>query len=460
MQLPVLILFLLVTLAPYASSLGAPRLVAFSPELLSGLFLVYILVAGPRRRFQLVNPKYWLLFGALTAIIIAGIINGGVSAGPILSSLRFYLRAMPLFFLPAVCDFSDQQQKQQLKLLMFLGLLQLPIAGYQRYVVWSEGRFTGDPVTGTLLDSGILSIFLICAALVASGLMLRGYLSKRWYIVLLLALLLPTTINETKVTVFYVPIGLLIAFAVGATPGRRLKVAASTLVILVAFGALFFPIYTYFQSRDPYANQDDLIGVLTNQKDRTQYLIGSAAGVGAPTRDIGRGDSLIVPLQYISTDPITLGLGLGLGAVSPSQLGEQFEGRYYQYFKDFLQTAFSNFVLEIGVLGVATLLLLYWFLFSDALNVARHDDSLVGAVAVGWTGVVALMCISLIYAEIQMATSLSYLFWYFSGLIAARRVQLAYRVETMAEPSSPSRTRLPATAAGRPPAEVAARRQG
>ncbi|HTT04833.1 MAG TPA: hypothetical protein VMF64_06050, partial [Steroidobacteraceae bacterium] len=433
MQLPLLILFMLVTLAPFASSLGAPRVLAFTPELLSGLVLIYVLVAGPRRRFYLVNPKYWLVFGALTAIIIAGIINGGASAGPVLGALRFYLRALPLFFLPAVCEFSDAQQKQQLKLLMFLSLIQLPIAAYQRYVVWSEGRFTGDPVTGTLLDSGILSIFLICAALVASGLMLRGHLSRGRYVLLMLALLLPTTINETKVTVFYVPIGLLIAFAVGATPGRRLKAAASTLVILVTFGAMFFPIYTYFQSRDPYAGQDDLIGVLTSQKDRTEYLLGGATGVGAPSRDIHRGDSLLVPLQYVARDPITLGLGLGLGAVSPSQLGEQFEGRYYEYFKDFLQTAFSSFVLEIGVLGVATLLLLYWFLFSDALAVARHDDTLVGAVAVGWTGVVVLMCISLVYAEIQMATSLSYLFWYFSGLIAARRVQLGYRAETMLE---------------------------
>jgi len=435
-QLSVLILLLLVTLASYASSLGAPRVLEFTPELMSGLILAYVLIAGPRRRFHLVNPKYWLVFGALTAIIIAGIINGGASAGPILSALRFYLRAMPLFFLPAVCDFSDAQQKQQLKLLMFLGLIQLPVAAYQRWVVWSEGRYTGDPVTGTLLDSGILSIFLICAALVVSGLMLRGHLSKRGYVALVLALLLPTTINETKVTVFFVPIGLLIAFAVGASPGKRLKAAGSTLLILLTFGAIFFPVYTYFQSRDPYANHDDLIGVLTNQKDRTQYLIGGAAGVGAPTRDIRRGDSLFVPLQYISSDPITLGLGLGLGAVSPSQLGEQFQGPYYQYFQDFLQTAFSSFVLEIGVLGVATLLLLYWFLFSDALTVARHDDTLVGGIAVGWVGVVVLMCISLVYAEIQMASSLSYLFWYFSGMIAARRVQLGYRAETMSASSS------------------------
>lgn len=429
MQLMVLALFVVVTCAPYASSLGAPRALAFAPELMSALILAYVLVAGPsRRRFHLVGPKYWLLFGALSAIIIAGIINGGASSGPILSALRFYLRAMPLFFLPAVCDFSEEQLQRQLKLLMYLGLLQLPIAAYQRWVIWSEGRFTGDPVTGTLLDSGVLSIFLICAALIASGLMLRGRLSKRWYVVLLLALLLPTTINETKVTVFYLPIGLFIAFTVGAQPGKRLKAASWTVALLAIFGAIFIPVYSYFETNDPYASRNSITDLLGNQKYMEKYLNGGVKGVGSTKdKDIRRGDALRVPMEYLARDPITLSLGLGLGSVSPSQLGSRFEGQYYELFQDFLLTSFSYFVLEIGLLGLAALVLLYWFLLRDALVVARSDDTVVGATAVGWTGVVVLMCISLTYAEVHLADSLSYLFWYFSGLIAARRVQLGYR---------------------------------
>jgi len=425
MQLSVLVLFALIMSVPFASQeIGGLRALTFLPELMSVQILLYVMAAGARRRFDGVAPKYWLTFAALVLVIACGIASNEVTTGPIVSAARLYARAMPLFFLPAVCDFSDKQLQQQLRLLTWIALAQLPIAAYQRWELWSAGRYSGDPVQGSLTDSGALSIFLICAAAVATGFMLRGRLSKPRYCVLLLLLLLPTTINETKVSSIYVPLGLLSAFIVGAKPGKRLRVVMASAVLISLFGAIFLPVYNYFEQGDPYARLGSLTAIMTDQRKMDKYMSSDLQSVGS-RGEIRRGDALRVPLQYLSEDPVRLALGLGLGSVSPSTLGRGFEGRYYPLFGPFLQTSFTYFVLEIGVLGVGIVLLLYWLIFRDAFFLARHDDGIVGAVAIGWVGTTMIMCVSLLYTDIHMFESLSYPFWYFSGLIASRRVALA-----------------------------------
>ena len=48
--------------------------------------------------------------------------------------------------------------------------------------------------------------------------------------------------------------------------------------------------------------------------------------------------------------------------------------------------------------------------------------------AVGWIGVVVVITLATFYSAIHLFASLSYMFWYFSGIIAARRMQLAAEV--------------------------------
>ena len=97
-------------------------------------------------------------------------------------------------------------------------------------MIFSHDRFSGDDVRGTIMDSGILSMFLICVALVLTGMMLKRRISIFWYAVGFLLLLFPTTINETKVTVLFVPFGLFVTLVMGAERGKRLRYAGLTLV--------------------------------------------------------------------------------------------------------------------------------------------------------------------------------------------------------------------------------------
>jgi hypothetical protein len=198
MQAIVLLIICCVTLNDFLVKLfDLPTVVHFLPEVLSGIVVLYVAIAGTRDRFRLVAPKYWLAFGAFAVLIVCGVVNNGTGTGPMLSGMRFYLRAVPLFFLPAVLPTSEQQLKRQLNLLLALAFLQLPIALYQRWIVLSEGRYTGDSVQGTLMDSGILSIFLICVVLVLTGLLLKRRIGKLKYAVLVALVLIPSVIYET-----------------------------------------------------------------------------------------------------------------------------------------------------------------------------------------------------------------------------------------------------------------------
>jgi hypothetical protein len=407
-------------------SLELPPLLRFIPEIMSVIVIVCVLVAGTRDRFRLVAPKYWLTFAAMTVVILCGIINSGTGSGPIISGMRFYLRAVPLFFIAAVFPMTDEQLKGQLKWLLALALLQLPVSGYQRWVIYAANRYSGDDVSGTVMDSGILSIFLICAVLVLTGMLLKKRIGKLWYAVLFLLLLIPTTINETKVTVVFLPFGLLVTLVLGAERGYRLRYAGMTLIALMAFGAIFVPVYDMMEAHNPY--KVEIVDFFTNEKDLDKYLAANGGkehgtGIGG-TKPAHRGDAIMVPLTYLARDPVTLAFGLGMGNASPSNLGKNFEGTYYGLFRSLLVTSFSYFVLEFGILGVALIGVIFWLVFSDTLVVARNDPGMTAALATGWYGVIAIFLAATVYTTFYQFASLTYLYWYFAGVICARRMAL------------------------------------
>jgi hypothetical protein len=145
---------------------------------------------------------------------------------------------------------------------------------------------------------------------------------------------------------------------------------------------------------------------------------------------------MAVPLKFLSADPSKLAFGLGLGAVAPSSFGKSFEGSYFLLFKKFLITSLTFFIIECGVLGVVAIGVVHLLVFSDTLFVLRRDDSIVGALATGWAGVVVLMALGISYTIVHEFASVSYLYWYFAGVICARRVTIEQQPSTQQRPHS------------------------
>lgn len=416
----------------------APAPVRFLPEAMSALVFLYVVLAGTRNRFRFVRPQYWIVFGVLAAIIGCGIVANSVGAGPIVAGLRYYLRAIPFFFLPAVFLFRESQIKQQLQLLMLLALLQVPIAVFQRLELVQQGRFTGDYVYGTLVISGTLSIFMVGAMCVLLAFALRHRIGKLPCLLLFLLFVIPTAVNETKVTVFLIPIGVLLTLLVAQPPGRRLRMLAPAVALISVAAAVFVPLYDYFgrtnrPSQGAYSVSDML------EKGYFERYLDQQAQVGTSKKEAGRIDAVTVPFSVLARNPVHFAFGFGLGNASVSSLGAQFSGEHSGLFWIYASaSSAATFLLETGTLGLLCVLGLHMLILRDSLFVAQNSDTLTGALAVAWVAVVAIATLTLFYSPTYVFESLSYLFWYFSGVIAAQRMRLfvAEPAKGMATPAN------------------------
>jgi hypothetical protein len=423
MQFLTIAMIIAVSVGTYLTVLGiAPNQVRFAPEILSILAAGYVIAAGPRDRFRFMPARYWIAFVATGLVIICGVMAHAVAPGPLIGGIRFYLRAIPFFFLPAVYRYTDQQLERQLKVLLAISLLQLPISAYQRLLIMVAHKWSGDPVVGTMVISSIMSIFLIGSICISAGLMLRQRLSIPVFFALFVLFIIPTTINETKATLFLLPIGLTMTLVFGSAPGKRLRIGMSAIVLIAVFGAIFVPVYNHFSTIDnPYPFT---LSEFFGNPQMVENSVNLGRGVGTRT-EVGRGDALIVPLREFSTSPMELLIGTGIGNASRSSVGSKAPGAYYQVFGRYAETSSAGtFLLEIGLLGSALVFWLYWLIFRDAVFVAAHDVGIKGSIALGWVGVTAVMAVATFYKQTLGFESLSYLFWYFSGLIAGAAMQV------------------------------------
>ncbi|MGH9521039.1 MAG: hypothetical protein ACRD3E_00755, partial [Terriglobales bacterium] len=148
--------------------------------------------------------------------------------------------------------------------------------------------------------------------------------------------------------------------------------------------------------------------------------------VGTEKSEAGRVDALSAPLTSFSSDPIRLAFGLGVGNASTSPLGPQFTGRYARTYGIFAtETSAATFLVETGVFGLALILLLHYLVLQDAMFVVRRDNGLMGALACGWVGAWLVITLGNFYIAAHFLDAGSYIPWFFSGLMAAKRERLS-----------------------------------
>jgi hypothetical protein len=417
-------------LASYA--MLVPRVLAYAPNILSVVAFLYVIFAGAAQRFRYVRAAYWLTFGSMIVVMTLGVVLNRTAPGPIFAGIRLYFQAIPFFFIPAVYAFSDKQIRTQMRLLLLIAALQVPTACLQRLSLMEQQRFTGDPVVGTTVDSSVLSIYLICVVCILTGAFLQKQISRLWFFVFFIVLLIPTTINETKATLILLPFGLLMSVVIGSPPERRGRIIVISTALLITFLAGFAAVYDYIQrSNNPnYVSLEDFF--FGGKAQLQHYVHQDNADIGG--KHPGRVDAIMVPLKYLARDPVTLAFGLGVGSDTHSSLGETFTGDYYVIFQKLTQSSFTVFLLELGLLGTVLVFVLHWQVFQDCRVVATHDTGRMRYIAVGMAGIVTLMTVSTFYKMTYVFTPLAYLFWYFAGLIAAHRIRLAYG--EIAEPAA------------------------
>jgi hypothetical protein len=428
MQALVYAMIIAVLLQEYLSDqFGLPRAFALIPDLLSVIAAAIVIARLPLNRFRDIDPRYMILSGLLIFNLFAGILINQVEPGVVVAGIRQYLKAVPFFFLALVVTFDDRKLIRQFQLIAFLCLVQFPIAWQQRGATIARGGITGDETYGTLMNSAMLSIFLICVACVAIALQVRKKLGF-WPMFLFLAATLPSTmINETKATLLLIPVAILapMFLAGGESGAAAFKRGLVGLGILAVFIAVFIPVYDHFiRQRWGYGLVEFM-----QREGRVEGYLDQGAKIGS-TKEAGRIDSLTIPFSAARGDISLNVFGFGLGNLSHSALGRGFIGEHYERYKNLIGPQVSLLLWEIGVFGLLIVFGFLYRIYKDAFA-ARSANGLAGALAVGWSGIAMLMVICTVYKNTIMSTAISYLFWFYSGVVAAtamrvRRSSTAY----------------------------------
>ena len=389
------------------------------PELLSGIAMLVVFVRLMNGTRISLDWRYGLFLLALLFTIAFGYAVQDVPTGAMLAGARYYIKFLPFLLLPAVHKFTPRQIGAQLLLLFVIAMFETPLAVYQRFVEYAADMHTGDPVRGTLTTSGNFSLFMVAAIAGVVIWYLRGRLRITAMLLIAAWLFLPTTINETRATMVLLPAALLVPVLL--MPGKRQFLRR--LVPIAAVGALafaaFIVTYNYFIQFRQYSISFEDSFSLANL---VYYFYTGAANTDAEF--VGRFDSIEFALRHITQDPLTFAFGLGAGNVSESFL-PAFDGRYANYYLRLGvgQTTITQFLWEIGVVGVVTYLFLFWLVTRDALALARSKDecAYLGQL---WVVAMIIMTFGLLYNSGLRMNDTGYLFFYFSGLVASRTAAL------------------------------------
>jgi hypothetical protein len=396
-----------------------PRSATWLPEILAILTcLVIVLRFATLKEKPAIHPKYVTLLLLYSTIILLGIILNTTPPGSIIVGMRIYFKHLPFFLLPAVYDFSEEQFKKQLQFILPLLILQCPLAVYQRLFQY-RGVRTGDVITGTLDVSSALSIILICSIAVIFALYLKKQICLRFFLITTCCLFLPTTLNETKGTLVLLPVALTLpAFFFRGEKSSKAKSLLTMALIGVLFISAFVPIYNHFNKP---VRGSGILGFFQNKGEVEKYLYRGATT--ERPEHIRRGDAIVLAWKDLSKDSLTLAFGLGMGNLMHSYFGSCL-GKHAdktQYGSQML--AVTNLFWELGLLGLIVYVTFFVFLFRDAL-LLRESADIFGSFALGWSAVVVIIGFSLVYKNTIHFNAINFLFWYFSGIVAAKTFRM------------------------------------
>ena len=403
------------------TSVPGGRVFRLSPEMLSAVVALVVALRIGQRFPIVMAPRYLIFFVVFLLAITAGIATNAVQPGAIFAGLLIYLRYIPFFLLPVMVDYSREEIVKQLKLILGLALLQFPIAFMQRFVA-HKGEASGDSVIGTLGLSSNLSIVLIGCAAVVMGFYLKGFITTGRFLLILFLLLVPTMINETTVSLFLIPLAMIVPtlFVKGIDKIKLLlQVSGIATLVLVVFVVVYNSYYSRWGG--------DVLSVIT--EGRLLEYVYKGADVEARTdegreqSEIGRMDSIVLPFKLIH-DPVTLLIGHGVGNVSDIS-AERLQGAYLEMAisKGAGMTTLSYLIWETGIVGAVLSIVVLLMILRDAAVLSRGDD-VFAALALGWTGVIAVLLVTLAYQNLIPVAPIGMLMWYLGGVIVSQRYRM------------------------------------
>jgi hypothetical protein len=137
---------------------------------------------------------------------------------------------------------------------------------------------------------------------------------------------------------------------------------------------------------------------------------------------IGRFDSMILPVNYMSGNWMQTFFGLGIGNVSSAPLPE-LEGAYLEVGKElgFGLTAIGNLIWETGLVGMTMYLFVFFMIWRDTRRAAAMEGSSgYNWFYTWWTICVVVFIIGFAYKSVLQLNELGYFVFFFCGVSVSR----------------------------------------
>ncbi|MEA3437043.1 MAG: hypothetical protein U9R43_11300 [Thermodesulfobacteriota bacterium] len=373
--------------------------------------VLVVMLFATRKHFAL-KHKYLIFFSLFFMFILGGIIVNKVPSGVVLAGLRSNLKYLPFFFLPIVYAFSDEQIRRQLKFLLVLSLIQCPVTIYQRFIKYA-GVGTGDVVGGTLGQntSGVLSVYLACTISLIIAFYLKGRIKRSMLLILIGLLFLPTTLNETKVSLLLIPFALISPALFLPGQINKIKRILPVMAVSIVLMVVFVKVYDHIQG-------GPTVGEFVGRGMAKEYLYRGEKL--RQVKGISRFDSIELAVDQLSKTGNLL-LGVGIGNASDS-FSDKLTGEYYKKYWQLRpgMTYLSYLLWEQGFVGVLLFIFFFGLVLQDSIYLSTRND-IAAAISLGWISVVMIIFGSFVYFNTFYQNIFGYLFWYFSGYIAAQR---------------------------------------
>lgn len=423
MKLLIYLLFIFIFFIDYIiySTGLIPRIFTWIPEGLSGLAILLVAAQFLKSRIIFIPPRYVIFFSFLIAFLVLGIVANQVQPGAVFAGVRKYLRYAPFFLIPLVYQFSDKEISKLIKVLLVFSLFQLPVAVYQKLVIFKISP-TGDVIQGTLLDSGKLAVFLICTISMVTSYYLKDRISVYKAFFITAVLFLPVAITEATASFFLLPVAFIVPIIFFKTDKGKIR----TLMPVVPIGIIIFTSFVLLYNLQ-YSSRwgGNILNTILSEKGVGSVYKGAteentANIAGHRMKEIGRVDSIILPIKILSEKGAIVLYGTGIGNASASfsnLMGGEYSWVVYEYGADF--TTLGNLLWEIGVIGVLFIFILLVMIFFDAMKLSRNQGT-ISAIALGWMGVVIVIAISMLYTNLISHNVISFLMWFFSGYIISK----------------------------------------
>lgn len=387
-----------------------PKALAWTPELIALGIAANSAILFAIKKKILIRLKYFWLFFSFFLLVVTGVFINLTPSAPIIIGIRTYFKQVPFFILPMVHEVGEKNFRFQLMLILFFLFLQVPVSLYQRLIKY-EGVLTGDVITGTVQLSSTLTLLMMSAIAILFGLYIKEKLKLSVFLLLCLVLFIPTTINETKVTLFLIPLIITITlfFDKSYTATKKLNVAVLGFFLII----IFIPVYNFFIL--PRTGQG-ISGFITDKREMQKYFY-----EGTDQEDLSevrRGDALAYAYEDLIKRPVNFIIGLGAGNVVDSVFINM-KGKYIDKQKYRAGRITASIVFwELGLLGLMIYLTYYYFIYKDVKEHSKIDDYF-GAISLGWISVVAIMTIGFVYTNTIQLDTINYLFAYISGVLIA-----------------------------------------